>query len=78
VREGIKNVRWLIGPDENGVRLLHINPRCVNLIRELSSYVYDPNSTVANLGEPKPLQVDDHGPDALRYMTWHLRHGELN
>lgn len=78
VSEGLKNVRRLIGPDENGVRLLHIHPRCVNLIRELSSYIYDANSSVAMIGEPKPLKIDDHGPDALRYMTWHLRHGDLN
>jgi phage terminase large subunit len=76
VSEGIKNLRRLIG-DEQGVRLIQINPRCVNLIREMSSYVYDANATVAVVGEPKPLKVDDHGPDTLRYMTWHMRHGDV-
>lgn len=75
VSEGIKNVRRLIG-NEGGVHLLKIHPRCVNLIREMSSYVYDKGATVAVVGEPKPLKVDDHGPDAIRYMTWHMRHGD--
>lgn len=73
VSEGIKNVRRLIA-DGHEVRLLRIHPRCANLIRELQSYRYDENSKVANVGEPKPLKIDDHGPDALRYMTWHLRY----
>lgn len=75
VHEGIKNVRRLIC-DGNGVRLLRIHPRCKLLINEMQSYRYDSNSMVANVGEPKPMKLDDHGPDALRYMTWHLRYGE--
>lgn len=75
VSEGIKNVRRLIC-DGQGVRLLKIHPRCVNLIREMQSYRYDENSRVANVGEPKPLKLDDHGPDALRYMTWDLRYAD--
>lgn len=73
VSEGIKNVRRLIA-DGHDVRLLTIHPRCQHLIRELQSYRYDENSKVANVGEPKPLKLDDHGPDALRYLTWHLRY----
>lgn len=72
VSEGIKNVRRLIS-DEHGMRLLRIHPRCVNLIREMSSYVYDSASSVAQIGEPKPLSIDDHGPSALRYMAFPLR-----
>lgn len=77
VAEGIKNVRRLVS-DGQGIRLLTIHPRCVNLIREMQSYRYAPNSVSVDVGEPKPLKLDDHGPDALRYMTWHLRHGELS
>lgn len=73
VSEGIKNVRRLIC-DGQGVRLLKIHPRCVNLIREMQSYRYDDHSKVAQIGEPKPLKVDDHGPDALRYLAWKLRY----
>ncbi len=74
VQEGIKNVRRLIC-DGQDVRLLRIHPRCVNLIRELQSYRYDDNSKVATVGEQKAKKIDDHGPDCLRYMTWHLRTG---
>lgn len=77
VAEGIKNVRRLVA-DGQGVRLLQIHPRCVNLIREMQSYRYAPNSVAVDIGEPKPLAVDDHGPSALRYQTWHLRHGDIN
>jgi phage terminase large subunit len=72
VSEGIKNLRRLVC-DGNGVRQLKIHPRCVNLIREFQSYRYNPG-TQASIGEPKPLKVDDHCLDALRYLTWHLRY----
>lgn len=74
VSEGIKNVRRLIC-DGNGTRLLKIHPRCSNLIREIPAYRINERSTVVKVGEPEPLKVDDHGPDALRYITWHLRFG---
>src|SRR5690606_36587347 len=73
VSEGIKNVRRLMC-DGQGVRLLKIHPRCVNLIRELQSYRYDDHSKVSQIGEPRPLKVDDHGPDALRYLARKLRY----
>ena len=73
VSEGIKNLRRLIC-DGNGVRLIKIHPRCTNLIRELQLYRYDDASKVANVGEPKPLKLDDHGPDAARYLAWPLRY----
>lgn len=72
VSEGIKNLRRLIC-DEHGVRLFRINPLCKNLNRELASYRYDDGAHVASVGEPKPLKIDDHGPDAARYATFHLR-----
>jgi phage terminase large subunit len=72
VSEGIKNVRQLIC-DGNGIRRLRIHPRCKNLIRELLSYRYA-EGVVAQLGEPKPMKLDNHGPDSVRYMGWPLRH----
>jgi hypothetical protein len=72
VSEGIRNVRRLI-LDGQGTRLLRIHPRCVQLIGELQSYLYNDRSTVAQGGEPVPLKLDDHGPDALRYMAWRLK-----
>lgn len=46
-------------------RVIKINKRCVNLIRELQSYCWDPKPT--EKGKEQPLKRDDHGPDALRY-----------
>lgn len=72
VSEGIKLVRQLI-LDGNGVRRLLIHPRCKNLIREMQMLRYDDASTQSRGGEPKPLKLDDNGPDALRYMAWPMR-----
>jgi hypothetical protein len=71
VSEGIKNLRRLIC-DGNGVRLFKVHPRCKNLIRELANYQTS-DSGIVQMGEPKPLKVDDHGPDTARYMAWPLR-----
>ncbi len=71
VTEGIRNLRRMIC-DGKGMRLLKIHPRCVNLISEFQSYRYDDTAQVA--GDRKPLKMDDHGVDACRYLTWHLRY----
>lgn len=76
VHEGIKNLRRLIC-DGNGMRLFRIHPRCAQLAREMASYRYDDASRVANVGEPKPLKLDDHGCDAARYLTWHNRYSGM-
>lgn len=73
VGEGIKNARRFMC-DPNGVRMVKIHPRCVNLIQELQSYAYDADSHVSTAGERKPSKVDDHGADALRYLLWNLRY----
>lgn len=73
VNEGIKNLRRLIC-DGNGVRLIKVHPRCKELIRSMELYRNDPHSHVANVGEPKPLKLDDHEPDAMRYLAWPLRY----
>ena len=73
VSEGIKNLRGLMC-DANGIRLLLIHPRCENLIREMAAYKYDEKSIQSQSGERKPLKLDDHGPDALRYGVWRLRY----
>lgn len=73
VHEGIKNLRRMIC-DGAGVRLFKIHPRCREMINEFQSYRYDPDSKVANVGEPKPLKIDDHFVDSARYLCWHLRY----
>ena len=44
---------------------LYIDPSCRHLIREMSNYTWDEKA--AERGEDRPMKVDDHGPDALRY-----------
>jgi PBSX family phage terminase large subunit len=44
---------------------LFICSECVNLIREIESYVWHPKC--AEKGEDEPLKADDHALDALRY-----------
>ncbi len=72
VSEGIKNLRRLIA-DGQGMRMLKVHPRCTHLIREMASYRYDDKSKQVNAGEPKPLKLDDHSIDALRYATFWMR-----
>jgi len=72
VSEGIKVVRRYIC-DGQGVRLLQIHPRCVNLITEMQSYRYDARSHSVKAGERAPLKVDDHCCDALRYLLWGMK-----
>lgn len=71
VTEGIKNLRRLIC-DGNEVRLLKIHPRCTHFIGEMQSYSRGETSAATG-GEPKPAKVNDHGPDAARYLAWRLR-----
>jgi phage terminase large subunit len=72
VADGIKVVRRFIC-DGHGVRLLKIHPRCTNLIRELQAYRYDDKSSAVYAGEPKPLKLDDHACDSIRYLCWNFR-----
>lgn len=73
VLEGIRNLRRMIS-DGEGMVLFHIHPRCVHTIEELQTYSYDDTAQLP--GERKPLKMNDHGPDACRYLTYHLRFGQ--
>ena len=66
VDEGIKFVRGWLAPDRNGKRRIRVHPRCVHLRTELASYRYNPKGEL--------VKSFDHGPDALRYLVWKLRH----
>lgn len=46
-------------------RLLLINKKCKNLIREILGYVWDDSGKVE---KEKPLKMNDHAVDALRYF----------
>ena len=66
VEESIKEARGWIGADQNGRRRLLVHPRCRHFRAEMLSYIYDDNG--------KPVKQYDHGPDAIRYLIWRLRH----
>lgn len=72
VSEGIKNLRRLI-KSADGQRLLTLHSRCSQLRYEMARYRYADTTTV-HAGEQNPLKLDDHGPDALRYIAWKLRY----
>jgi hypothetical protein len=69
VEEGIKELRRWLAPDQNGRRGVLVHPRCKHLRAEMLSYARDEQSG-------KPLKTFDHGPDALRYLTWTIRYYE--
>lgn len=66
VEEQVKELRQWLGADKNGVRRLLVHPRCKHLRAEMVSYRQDENG--------KPVKEFDHGPDALKGLTWRLRH----
>jgi phage terminase large subunit len=73
VADGIKFLRGLIC-DGHDMRLLRVHPRCTNLIFEMASYTYDPNFRPdGTSGEVKPLKINDHSIDALRYGVYWRR-----
>lgn len=63
VADGIRTVATLLGNEQ-----LVISRACKHLIDELSSYAWDPSAQAK--GEDKPLKVNDHGADALRYLLF--------
>ena len=65
IDESIKVTRRFLAPDANGKRRVKVHPRCKHLRYELASYRL--NDTGA------PIDRQNHGPDALRYLCWKLR-----
>lgn len=60
VLDGIRTVSSLFAGDR-----LRVHPSAVGLIEELPGYSWDDEA--AEKGEDKPIKVDDHSCDALRY-----------
>lgn len=74
VIDGIRLVGSLLAAN-----LLQIHESCTGLIDELPSYSWDPKAALR--GEDKPVKVDDHGCDSMRYgvaTTEALWRPELN
>lgn len=67
VLDGIRTVSEML---DNG--LLAINEKCVNLRKEIQSYMWDEKAQ--KRGEDKPMKEQDHGNDALRYNI-HTKYG---
>lgn len=63
VRDGIRDVGSLVASR----RLLFLAGAAPQLERELLGYVWDDKASLR--GEDRPVKVDDHGPDALRYAV---------
>ena len=56
----------MLAKDTNGVRRVRVHPRCAHLRWELASYRRDDKG--------RPIDALNHGPDALRYLAWKMRH----
>lgn len=58
---GIRRVSSLLAR-----KRIHIHRSCAGLIAELEAYCWDEKACQMR-GEERPLKINDHGPDALRY-----------
>lgn len=67
VLDGIREVSMLVSAD----RLRFHLPSLKELPTEMEGYSWDPKAS--KHGEDKPIKVNDHGPDALRYGVRGIR-----
>ena len=67
VLDGIRSVGVALGSG-----LLRIHRSCEGLLGELPGYAWDEKA--AERGEDKPLKIDDHSADALRYALHSTAH----
>ena len=68
VRDGIRETATCL---RNG--RIKISSKCRNLLNEMQGYVWDDSS-----GEDKPIKVNDHAADALRYFVFTMRIAKIN
>jgi PBSX family phage terminase large subunit len=62
VKTGIELVQNLMNMD-----MFRVHKRCVNVLREMSSYVWDEKAQ--ERGEDKPVKQHDHTLDSIRYVV---------
>jgi PBSX family phage terminase large subunit len=67
VLDGIRSVGVALGSG-----LLRIHRSCTGLLGELPGYAWDEKA--AERGEDKPMKIDDHSADALRYALHSTAH----
>ena len=63
VLDGIRNVSALL----QNKRLFIYKPKCPNILKEFSSYIWD--AKAQERGVDEPVKQNDHALDALRYIT---------
>lgn len=71
IRQKLKPRIQLVGSPKPS---LFISSVCKNLIKEMEAYKYPEDKPERNPDEV-PMKLDDHGPDALRYLMLHLKYG---
>jgi phage terminase large subunit len=71
VKQGIQYVKTVLHQ-----QAITIHPRCINLIREFGSYIYD--SDRHDRPKEEPLKLNDDGLDALRYFCMANRYTYLS
>jgi len=70
IEDGIDLVRRYVLNGE-GMRLLAVHPRCVNLIHGFEHWAYERGA----LGELRPSKIDENELDALRYALFKATKG---
>jgi len=74
--DGVRKIAKADNAVKNGIELVstimtldrfRVHRRCKNVLRELSSYVWDPKAQ--KLGEDKPMKTNDHCLDPIRYIA---------
>lgn len=66
IANGIKVMRYFIGANAQGYRLLRYHPRCENTIRETSEYSEREKGALSG-GDLKPIDENNHTVDCQRY-----------
>lgn len=71
IRDKLKPRTQLVGDPKPS---MYITSNCKNLIQEIESYKYPEDKPDRN-PQDLPMKLNDHGPDALRYVILQLKHG---
>jgi len=69
---GIEHIIGLMRIQGDGEPSIFISDRCVKLIRQIMGYKWDQTKTKVRDPAEKPHKIDDHGPDAMRYMIYSM------
>ena len=75
VTVGIQKVKARLDIQADGQPRLYIHPSCVNLIKEIGIYRWQPNRVAGGNAKEAPMKEADHAMDALRYMVMEIDHG---